>query len=283
MGTTYLVRSPLSRDLFALKIPHTVENMNGAWERSLFQLSFANEVEAASRIDKHPNIVQVLDVDLTPSSQYLLMEYVAGGITIKRCLARGQALSLTRRLRWIHDCALALGHLHDRGIVHRDIKPSNILVTSTGAKIFDFGVAEFMTDSPHGYKLAHAGSPKYMSPEQIAQMPLTGQSDIFSLGCVLAELLVGRHPFHGTCIGEVQRRILTAPVPTTGCRFGRLSPILDRILNRALARDPAARYHSAYDFAGELRVMHDLARRDSERRHSCEAYAASAEPERAIA
>jgi eukaryotic-like serine/threonine-protein kinase len=160
---------------------------------------------------------------------------------------------------------MALGYVHAQGVVHRDIKPSNLLLTpDLNVKIADFGVAQFANE-PEGSGLIVAGSPKYMSPEQIAQTPLNGQSDVFALGVVLYELLTGRHPFGADSLGDLQRNILCTEPPALDCGVGPFGATLTKVLARALAKDRVDRYQTAYAFASDLLLLHDMLARHRSR------------------
>jgi CRP-like cAMP-binding protein len=156
---------------------------------------------------------------------------------------------------------MALNYAHGKGVVHRDIKPRNILLSEDlQAKITDFGVAVV----PHlqiGQAAEHAGSPLYMAPEQVREEPATKSSDLFALGVVAYELLTGKHPFDGGNIDAIQHRILnSAPEPIKHSRSD-APEIYQRIIDKALAKNPAHRYKSGADLAGDISLVYDFLRR----------------------
>jgi serine/threonine-protein kinase len=147
----------------------------------------------------------------------------------------------------------ALDYAHKMGVVHRDVKPSNIMLNSAGgAKITDFGIAHIETDSSPQKGIV--GSPSYMSPEQVREQQVEETSDIFSLGCVLYELLVGERAFTGDNYFSVLYKITHEdPEPLSGVRQ-EVPEVFDRIVRKAISKDPGKRYQTCMDFAYELRV-----------------------------
>ena len=232
---------------------------------------FRQEAKSASRIG-HPNIIDVSDFGETPSgASYIVMEMLTGE-DLADILARERVLSPARAVRIVYQVARALDATHRKGIVHRDLKPENIyLISVDGAadvvKVVDFGVAK-MSDlengSTSGRKLTRTGmlfgTPEYMSPEQAAGKPFDHRVDVYALGAIFFELLTGRVPFEGENFMEVLAKHGRDRVPSLvevnpGTRVSR---DLERIVARALSKDPADRFQTMGDLANELRLAPEM-------------------------
>ena len=256
MGTVYLGHDPFIDRPVAIKVAH---HSDSASEKDIevFRQLFFNEAQAAGML-KHPNITSIFDAGVDGEVYYIVMEYVHGGQTLENYCAVDNLFSIDQLVRVVYKCATALDYAHKKGVIHRDIKPRNILLTTDNdVKISDFGIA-IVPEDPETRILQHAGSPLYMSPEQIKQQGVSPQSDLFSLGVVMYELLTGKHPFSGTNIEAVNHMILhTSPIPIGELRLD-APEVLLRIVDRALARDLKYRYKSGLDFAGDLSLVFDF-------------------------
>src|SRR5579871_1536341 len=222
------------------------------------QKQFLREAQIVSQLS-HPAIVNLYDVGIEDGNvAYLVMEYVQGK-TLQQVLAETTGpMPIPRACAWISDLAGALHRAHRSGVIHGDIKPANILVTEDGkVKLSDFGIARFATQVSGSGKMM--GTPAYLSPEQILGEPQNTRSDLFSLGIVLYQMVTGVAPFDGSSVSAVCAQILQAePVPPSQ-RNPAVSPELDRIILRCLAKTSADRYPSADAFATSLdaAVRHD--------------------------
>ena len=215
---------------------------------------FEDEARAASRMN-HPNVVGVIDRGSHRGAPFLVMDLIRG-CTLRALVAEG-AIAVPRALRLVQQVLAGLAHAHGRGVVHRDIKPENILVWSDElgehAQLTDFGLAKRLDAVGASQDLA-IGTPSYMSPEQTLGLPVDPRSDLYSAGILMFELLADRKPFHSPYMFETLRMQREAPVPW----FGDVAPEreipaeLEGVVRRALAKDPAGRYHSAGDFAVAL-------------------------------
>ncbi len=161
-----------------------------------FVTRFRREAQAAAKLS-HPNIVNVYDVGEEEEIYYIVMEYVSGE-TLKDKIDREGVLPVEKAVRIADEIAQALEHAHQNHLVHCDIKPHNIMVTTTGRiKVTDFGIAQAVTSATMVHTGTIIGSVHYFSPEQAKGAPVSAQSDIYSLGVVLYEMLTGKVPFEG--------------------------------------------------------------------------------------
>ena len=217
---------------------------------------FVREAKAAGRLN-HPNIVTVYDAGVAGDVAYIAMEHLEGQ-SLQKLMTSGARLPLDKVIDIVAQVAEGLDYAGRFGIVHRDIKPANIMVSSAGvAKITDFGVARVPASSMTQTGMV-LGSPKYICPEQVVEQPLDPRGDIFSLGVVLYEMLAGKTPFEtedGDVIALIER-IAKEPAPRLSTLRPELPAELDAILERALAKDPAARFQRAGELARRLRDLH---------------------------
>ena len=192
-----------------------------------FRERFEREARAVAALG-HPNICALYDIGLQDGLAFLVMEYIEGGSLAERMRAR-PAPSIAIALRLLRETSDALDKAHRHGIVHRDIKPSNILIDADGhAKLADFGVSkQSAVDLPHAPQITAegivVGTPSYMSPEQARGAGVGSPSDVFSLGCILHELVGGRPPFERATTIETLNAVLNEPLPqltATGCPPG---------------------------------------------------------------
>ncbi len=209
-------------------------------ERESFEKRFLAEARAAGAL-QHPGIVVVHDVgrDEATGTLYIALEYLEG-----RTLAEEGVTPMewTRALRLTAQVAGALHHAHTQGIVHRDVKPANIMVLATGqAKLMDFGIAK-LPASQITVAGEFFGTPSYMSPEQAGGSPVDARSDLFSLGCVLYQLLTGKRAFDGPTLPAILMRVMKEEPPPPSRLVAGLPPGVDAIVRRALAKDLEQRY-----------------------------------------
>ena len=217
-----------------------------------FVQRFRREAQAAASIT-HPNIVSVFDTGSDDGMHFIVMEYVEGR-TLAEILAGGGRILPDRAIDIAIDVDRALEAAHARGVIHRDIKPGNIMLDPRGdVKVTDFGIARVTTTADTvAQTAAIMGTAAYLSPEQAQGLPNDGRSDIYSLGCVLYEMVTGRPPFLGDSpVAVASKQVLEQPVPPS-----RLNPDitadLDAVILRALAKNPANRYQSADEMRADL-------------------------------
>jgi eukaryotic-like serine/threonine-protein kinase len=217
--------------------------------------SFEREAQLLARVSD-PGIVQIYDVGQADEGLYYVTELVEGESLAAR-LRRGGRLPPWEACEIGEQLCRALAHAHAEHIVHRDIKPANVLISTRGrVKVGDLGIARLAEGTPDGGTATIVGTPRYMAPEQASGLPVTPATDLYSAGIVLYEMLAGHPPFGGDSAVEIALRHVQAPVPP----FPPGTPrSLERIVARALAKEPAARYQSAAAMADELAYARERA------------------------
>jgi tRNA A-37 threonylcarbamoyl transferase component Bud32 len=247
MGMVYLAHDTILERDVALKV--MVANIADDPE---LNERFKREAKAVARMT-HPNVVNVFDLGShTDGSPYIAMELLKG-MDLQKAMRQTPPLELDRKVAVIVQVLAGLAHAHQAGIVHRDIKPANIFIQQDGSvKIMDFGVARLTTASMTGTGNI-VGTADYMSPEQVKGAKVDGRSDVFSVGCMLFELIAGRRPFHSDNLMAIFYKI-THEEPNfdlvpTGEQYDALLPLL----KKSLAKNLEDRYQTAYEFAVELR------------------------------
>ena len=253
MGVVYLARDErLERDV-ALKMIAGLQD-----EATISR--FWREARAAASIN-HPNVCQLYEVDEGADGIYLAMELLEGEALDTR-LERG-AIAAAESVRIAIDTLAALGALHARGFVHRDVKPSNVFLTAHGAKLLDFGLARTATadtirlDATPRDDVTAAGTilgtPRYMAPEQVNGDTVDGRTDLYAVGGVLFEMLSGRPPFIGENVFDLLYATLHEQPPALQGPPAVVA--IDRVIRRAMVKDPAGRFADAHAMAAELRAV----------------------------
>ncbi len=248
MGLVYKAEDPALGRTVALK---TIGLSDDEPEREEYRKRFVMEGKAAGRLT-HPHIVTVYDFGEEKDIAYMAMELL-NGTELRTRMLEGP-IPLIDVVDIAGQVADGLGFAHEHGVVHRDVKPSNIMLVARGqAKIMDFGIARMRASDHKTSTGVVLGTPKYMSPEQVAGLPVDHRSDIFSLGIVLYEMLTRAAPFTGEDATQIMHKIATAE-PVAPSRLNPQVPsLLDFVLARALKKDPAVRYQDAYEMAADLR------------------------------
>jgi serine/threonine-protein kinase len=226
-----------------------------------FYLRFRREAKNAAALS-HPAIVAVYDTGETDtdagSLPYIVMEYV-DGVSLRDIVHTEGPMPPTRAIEVIADAASALDFSHQHGIIHRDVKPANIMISTAGAvKVMDFGIAHAIADARNRMTQTAAviGTAQYLSPEQARGEQVDARSDVYSLGCVLYEMITGEAPFVGDSpVAVAYQHVREDPLPPSHKQAG-ISPDLDAVVLKALAKNPENRYQSAADMRTDLIRVH---------------------------
>ncbi len=254
-GVVYKGYDPFVRREVAVKVSLTEASAAPEKTRQI-QRDFFAEAYAAGKL-QHPHIVSLYDAGMENDLNYIVMEYVEGETLLEYCRREGKRMAVEQVLECMFKCCRALEFSHRQGVIHRDIKPSNIMLSHAGeTKLMDFSIAEvtqnlmFMPD-------AVIGSPSYMSPEQVLKKAVGLQSDLYSLGAVMYQLLTGERLFMSDDVQQVFRDIVKKPTPKLSDKRPDLPQVLSDILEKALAKDPEERFQSGKDFGGQLTKVYD--------------------------
>ena len=214
---------------------------------------------------QHPHILPIYDAGEENGNCYIVTEHVHGARTLAAYCRPDNLLRIDDVVEIIFKCAKALHYAHSRGVIHRDIKPSNIMLTQdSDVRIIDFGIA-LVADSDISSIDGIAGSPSYMSPEQVQSLELSNRSDLYSLGAVMYELLSGSRPFRAGNLQKLLHQIVYATPPPLHTLRKDIPEELESIVALALHKDPAKRCKSGLDFAAELTRVHQKLREHNSR------------------
>lgn len=250
----YLCLDPFHQKEVAIKRIHS--NAMGNHDAMYAARFFSQEAALVGRL-QHPNVVEILDASDDPEGPYVVMEYVNGS-TLRAYSEPAKLLPLDLVVEIGFKCAMALDYVAKQGLIHRDIKPANILTTFKNKQISDVKISDFGSAwdiSAESTQVFRVGSLSYMSPEQIEGHTVTAQTDMYSLGAVLYQLIAGRPPFEAKTQGALIHQILSAePVSLRVLRDG-VSEALDAVVQHALAKRPEARYRHWTEFANALSTL----------------------------
>ena len=247
-SVVYLCNDPFYSRNVAVKVVMP-DAFQDADRGKLYRKLFITEASLAGKL-QHPHICQIYDAVADDKLHYIVMEFVDGG-TLERHGDAQELLPIDRVVEIVFKCTRALEFAHKMGITHRDLKPANILYTGeTDVKVSDFGAA--LIASGDVTQISAIGSPAYMSPEQVKEHALNHQTDIYSLGVVMYQLLAGRLPFQATNNFSLIYQIANVePQPPSSYR-PQIPAALDEIVKRAMAKDLARRYAAWEDFSLDL-------------------------------
>ncbi len=253
MGEVYRARDTRLERTVAIKVlPSHLSKNDEIRQR------FEREAKTISQLS-HPHICALYDVGNQDGTEYLVMELLEGE-TLQERLRKGP-LPLQQMLRFGIEIADALDKAHRQGIVHRDLKPGNVMLTKSGVKLLDFGLAKALPSSANGEGLTALptqagnlteagtilGTFQYMSPEQLEGKEADARTDIFAFGCVLYEMATGRKAFSGTSQASLISAIMTAEPAPIALGSPMTPPALDRVVKTCLAKDPEDRFQTAHD------------------------------------
>lgn len=248
MGTVYKAERLKLGRIVAIKVLHDVLP-----DELSSKKRFEIEAMAMAKLE-HPHCAAVVDVGVYEGKPYVVMDFVSGD-NLKTLMSNGP-LPPARAVDLVRQVLSGLAHAHEQGIVHRDVKPANIVLSQKAGlgdhvKILDFGLAKFASSGPRLTQGIAVGTPSYMAPEQGSGAPIDARTDLYAVGVMLYEMLVGAKPFYSTNDDpvEVVRMHLNKPAPRLDPKFG---PLVE-VVARALAKKPAERFQSAEEFAAALR------------------------------
>lgn len=256
MGAVYLAENANIDQRIAIKVLHGEAAQNDELVKR-----FNREAKAISRLT-HPNIIRVFIFGRTEDDLvYLAMEFVEGK-PLRNVLAEAGVFEELRAIKVMRQALHALQEAHDMGIVHRDLKPDNIMIThfrgvKEYVKVLDFGIAKVKEPDGSQQKLTQAGvvygTPEYLSPEQAQAKELDGRSDVYSMGCILYELVTGRVPFQSnTAVAILASHVYDQPKRPAEVAKRSISPEMDRIIMKAMEKDPKDRYQTTMEFLSDL-------------------------------
>ena len=255
-STVYLGRDPFADREVAVKLifPEVLKDKE---KGRLYRQLLINEASLAGKL-VHPHIVHIFDAVIDAEQSYIVMEYVAGG-TLEQFCAAANLLPLERLVEIVFKCTRALDYANRMGITHRDIKPANILLAGAAAasgtggdiKISDFGAA-INTGDQTKTQVVGVGSPAYMSPQQVREMPLNHQTDIYSLGVMMYQLLTGRLPFQAATHYAMVYQICNVDPPRPSTFRADMPASLDAVVARAMQKELDLRYASWEEFSHDL-------------------------------
>jgi len=250
MSSVYRAHDRLLERSVALKILHEQFTRDEDYVER-----FRREARSVAQL-AHPNIVTVIDRGEQNGRQFIVFEYVDGE-NLKELVDREGPLPVREAIELTLQVARGLSFAHDQGLVHRDVKPQNVLLDGDGrAKVTDFGIAHAVDVDGMTITGTIMGTSNYIAPEQASGQPVDEQTDVYSLGCVLYELLAGEVPFEGDTFVAVAMKHVNEAVPSVSEVRPDVPPRLDWAIQRAMAKEHTERFESMADFAGELEACH---------------------------
>ena len=259
-GVVYLSHDPYYRRDVAIKV-YNLESQDEDRARVTRKM-FLSEAHMVGML-QHPNILPIFDAGEEAGHYYIVTEHVHGARTLSAYCKPDNLLPIDDVVEIMYKCAKALHYAHSRGVIHRDIKPSNLMLTQANdVRVIDFGIA-LVADSDISRIEGIAGSPSYMSPEQVQSLEISNRSDLYSLGAVMYELLTGFRPFRGGNLSKLLHQIVYAtPQPIHALR-PQIPELLEDSVAKALQKDPAKRYRNGLELAADLTRVHQTLREGS--------------------
>jgi len=254
-SAVYLGMDPFANRKVAVKVVER-EVLGDKEHGKRFRKLFLTEASLAGKLS-HPHIAAIFDAVADEEGSYIVMEYVEGG-TLEQHTKHDNLLSVNKIVEIIFKCCKALDYAHRHGVIHRDIKPANILrAKDTDIKISDFGAA--LTTAAETTQVSGIGSPAYMSPEQVQEQQLSHQTDIFSLGVVMYQLLTGSLPFKATNNYSMVFQIINVDPPPPSIFRPEVPTPVDQIVKKMLQKRLESRYQTWDELAQDLvRVFNNL-------------------------
>jgi serine/threonine protein kinase len=257
-GAVYLSHDPYYGRDVAIKV-YNLEATDDPEKAKIARKMFLSEAHMVGML-QHPNILPIFDAGEEAGHYYVVTEFVHGARTLSAYCRPDNLLRVDDVVEIVFKCAKALSYAHGRGVIHRDIKPSNIMLTvDSDIRIIDFGIA-IVADSEISRIEGIAGSPSYMSPEQVQSLDLTNRSDLYSLGAVMYELLTGFRPFRAGNLSKLLHQIVYATAPPIHTLRKDTPDELELVVATVMHKDPDKRYRTGLEFAAELTRVHQQLR-----------------------
>jgi serine/threonine protein kinase len=252
MGNVYVAYDPYIDRTVAIKVcTHGDDSESARVARKLF----VNEAQAAGALD-HPNILKIYDAGEEDGQPYIIMEYIEEAQTLRSYCTPDNLLPIPQVIRIAGQCAEALEYAHSRGVLHRDIKPANLMLTRDGqVKIGDFGIAKRLSNEDTETRRM-VGSPRYMSPEQVNNETVSTQTDLYSLGVSMYELLTGEPPFTARGLSQLVMMIRAEEPKPLRAHCPDIPEPLEAIVKRAMEKSLEWRYRSGGEIASDLKSLH---------------------------
>jgi serine/threonine protein kinase len=262
-GTVYLSHDPdYGRDV-AIKAYRVAADDDPARSKVARKM-FLSEAHMVGML-QHPNIMPIYDAGEERGYYYVVTEFIHGARTLSAYTRPDNLLPVDDVLTIMFKCAKALHYAHSRGVIHRDIKPSNLMLTTdSDLRLIDFGIA-LHADADFSRIEGIAGSPSYMSPEQVQSLELTNHSDLYSLAAVMYELLTGHRPFRAGALAKLLHQIVFATPPTMLSLRPDLPAELENVVAMAMHKEPDKRYPNGAEFANAIARVHAQQRTQSDR------------------
>jgi serine/threonine protein kinase len=249
-GSVYLSHDPYFRRDVAIKV-YNIESDEDAARAKIARKMFFNEAHMVGML-QHPNILPIYDAGEENGQYYVVTEHIQGARTLEVYCRPDNLLRIDDVVKIIYKCAKALHYAHKRGVIHRDIKPGNIMLTTDNdVRIIDYGIA-ILKDADISRIQGIAGSPSYMSPEQVQSLEITSRSDLYSLGAVMYELLTGFRPFRASSLSRLLHQIVHATAVPIHALRPDVPKGLDALVCSALCKDPEKRFADGGEFAARL-------------------------------
>ncbi|MFL6550264.1 MAG: protein kinase domain-containing protein [Povalibacter sp.] len=259
-GVVYLSHDPYYRRDVAIKV-YNLESHDEDRARVTRKM-FLSEAHMVGML-QHPNILPIYDAGEENGQYYIVTEHVHGARTLSAYCKPDNLLPIDDVVEIMYKCAKALHYAHSRGVIHRDIKPSNLMLTQANdVRIIDFGIA-LVADSEISRIEGIAGSPSYMSPEQVQSLEISNRSDLYSLGAVMYELLTGFRPFRGGNLSKLLHQIVYATAQPIHALRRDIPELLEDSVAKALQKEPAKRYRNGLELAADLTRVHQTLREGS--------------------
>lgn len=257
-GFVYLSHDPYYGRDVAIKIYKSSAGVDPE-QAALWRKMFLSEAHMVGLL-QHPNILPIYDAGEEDGRCYIVTEHIHGARTLANYCRKEHLLRVDAVVELMFKCAKALHYAHSRGVIHRDIKPSNLMLTHDGdVRVIDFGIA-LVPGSEDSRIEGVAGSPSYMSPEQVQGHALGHVSDLYSLGAVMYELLTGLRPFRAANLGKLLHQIVYSTPPPIHTLRPDVPEELEAVVATAMQKDPARRFKNGLDFAAALTRVHQKLR-----------------------